>query len=217
VDLQSEIRIFKQEHYSPKNVLPVGTEANIRGYLRPVRTIKKDAILMARWRRDNFDSFFTWIQPDEEEMLTWLERYEKDNNSIIFIVETAERHPVGQMSLYNVDGNLGSAEFGRLIRGAKEDFPQNLVRDAVSSLLLWCFDTLLLSKISLEVFSDNRSALTLYKKLGFRITDTLIKVKTISEEGIVQWINADSDKILSDRGNIRHAVKMIIERKDVPI
>jgi RimJ/RimL family protein N-acetyltransferase len=167
--------------------------------LRPVLTSAADAARMAKWRCNAYQAFFTWIRPDPDEMLRWLEGYQARTDDIIFFIEAPCGVPIGQVSIYNMDPASGSAEFGRLIRGENQG-PADLIFCACRSLLGWVFDSYIINRVVLEVFADNHKAVRLYKRLGFGISGTRIFKREADSEGAVRWMKTKKMAI----GNKNH-------------
>ncbi|MFZ5994601.1 MAG: GNAT family N-acetyltransferase [Thermodesulfobacteriota bacterium] len=155
--------------------------------LRPVRVTIEDAAKISRWRCDNYDSFFTSIKPSEKDVLAWLKGYQHDYSDIMFFIDMPSAFSVGQMALYHVDPDKRTAEFGRVIRGEMGS-PKGIITLAAKTLLEWAFRELGLEQINLEVFSDNKPAVSLYQRLGFQIVNTVLFTKIINESGIEQWL-----------------------------
>jgi diamine N-acetyltransferase len=204
------IHRLKKESQSPQNHIKIESIRNINACLRPVQTTREDARVMAKWRRETYQSFFTWIQPSEAEMLEWLTCYENIDSDILFFIEAPVGNPVGQVSIYNVDMDKKLAEFGRIIKGEKE-CPENLMNHACATVLQWAFYSLQLKKISLEVFADNKAAISLYKKLRFNILDILLFSKTKTPKGIICWINVEKAR---DKNQYRMVYKMTVEPRN---
>lgn len=208
------IHRLKKESQSPQSHVKIATLKSVNAYLRPVQTKREDASLMAKWRTETYQSFFTWIQPNEVEILEWLMRYENDDNDIIFFVEAPAGEPIGQMSIYNVDTDKRHAEFGRLIRGEKKG-PNGLMTHACAALLQWAFSCLQLNEITLEVFADNQKAIALYRRLGFYVSNIVLFSKTKTTEGIVRWVEVTEKKGTSrDKCQYRKVRNMVINSGD---
>lgn len=206
------IHRLKKETQSPQSHVKIATLKSVNAYLRPVQAKREDALLMAKWRTETYQSFFTWIQPNEVEMLEWLMRYENVDNDIIFLVEAPE--PIGQMSIYNVDMDEKLAEFGRLIRGEKKG-SKGLMSHACAALLRWAFSCLQLNEITLEVFADNQKAIALYRRLGFYVSNIVLFSKTKTTEGIVRWVEVKEAKgAFCDKGQYRKVCNMVLNSED---
>lgn len=181
------IQKLKRGNQPSGSFLEIKTAMNSKVYLRPVRKNKEDASKMAEWRSRYFQSFFSWIKPSTSDVLKWLKLYEKDDSDILFFVEVNNCFSVGQMALYDIDLQNQQAEFGRVIQGENVGI-KSIMTFAATKLFEWAFNSLGLEKIFLEVFSNNKPAISLYKRLGFKIQNTCYFKKTLNQEGIVRWV-----------------------------
>ncbi|RXZ84091.1 N-acetyltransferase [Paenibacillaceae bacterium] len=140
--------------------------------IRPLH--QNDLEIVRVWR--NNDDIRRWflqqrlISPEEQRH--WFEQYKgKHNDRMFMAVERSSRLRVGTAALYNIQPEL--AEFGRLIinpaRGG-----QGLGAELTEALCQFGFHSLKLSKIVIEVISDNYAALKIYEKYGFRKTGAAI-------------------------------------------
>jgi len=215
------IPIMKNQNGSLSNYLKIKTCTKRDAILRPVRVNREDASLLARWRAQEYKNFFTWVKPDLSEMLQWLGNYQTDDRQILFIVESPVGIPIGQMSLYGIDYSKKITEFGRLIRGCSH-VQKNFMGSACYGLLKWGYSTLDLEKTFLEVFADNKKAVSLYERLGFVISKSLMFKRTETPDRVLQWVESDEkvsphDRVDSnDRGKIqyREVLQMVLDRKD---
>ncbi|MDY6934505.1 MAG: GNAT family N-acetyltransferase [Spirochaetota bacterium] len=184
-------------------------------YLRPVKIGIDDARNMSRWRRDFSKSFLSWIEPDENEVLNWLQSYKDKNNDIIFIIESEHNISIGQISIYNLNPLTKQAEFGRIIHD-KNCKSKGIMTSASKTLIKWAFENLSLEKLSLEVFVDNKSAILLYKRLGFIIDSISVYYKTITIDDVVTWRRFDEITKYpknSQQGEFREVYEMSINKQ----
>jgi len=100
-----------------------------------------------------------------ENHLGWYQqKYLPSDSDLLFIIELAGR-PVGQVSLYNIDGPR--AEFGRLMIGEDDVRERGIAKRASLLLLKFAFETLMVRRIYLSVKNENARALGLYQRIGF--------------------------------------------------
>ena len=210
------IRRLKKESRQVQKRIRIAKLKDHEAYLRPIHEKSEDAALLAKWRAEHYQSLFTWVQPNEVEMLEWLAGYEDDDTAIMFFVECPAGVPIGQVSIYNVDQDRKVAEFGRLIRGERKG-PRGLMSFACDTLIRWSFTYLRSEKIFLEVFADNEKAVALYKRLGFVLSTRLTFKRTINSQNIVQWVESDTRVTSGDLGknHYREVFKMVLDRKDI--
>ena len=78
-----------------------------------------------------------------------------------------EDTPVGVISLMNISRANSSADLS-IIVGEGEDRERGLGSEAIRLLLRYAFEELGLHRVGLSVFEFNETAISAYKKLGFR-------------------------------------------------
>jgi RimJ/RimL family protein N-acetyltransferase len=217
MDCLEIVRSTKATCQDPKHYIEIGTPEGVKGYLRPVRTRTEDATKMAKWRTEHYDRFFTWVRPSVNDMLNWLVHYENRDNDILFILEAPAGISVGQMALHNIDPYKEEADFGRVIRGEKKG-KRGIMVLAAAALLEWAISCLELKTISLQTFADNEPAVSLYKDLGFRISNCCLFRRTKTREGIVRWVETKkSTGTLLRKGLYREVFEMTLGRADLRI
>jgi RimJ/RimL family protein N-acetyltransferase len=132
---------------------------------------KPDLPLTLLWR--NQDKIRKWfVNSDvitEEQHYAWFERYHELDNDFIFLILIKElgNIPVGQISLYRVDWDFKSAEYGRLMIGNQAAINKGYAKQATRLLLEFGFGWMGLNVIHLEVKEDNAPAIAIYKAVGF--------------------------------------------------
>lgn len=177
------------------------------GALRPVRADADHAERMATWRTAAWQSFFTWVQPTEEDMLKWLRQYERRANDFMFTIERPDNHWGGQLALYDIDVTQKTAEYGRIIKNPAVKCP-GLMRAASSALLKWGFEKLKLSRVVLEVFADNKAAIRLYEQLGFSVCHSFDVYKTQLSDGTIQWRKTPGHVAEAARSAFRYEITL---------
>jgi RimJ/RimL family protein N-acetyltransferase len=137
--------------------------------LRPLAA--KDIEMIRLWRNRNdirkcflFDNIIS-----EEQQKTWFEKYLKQDNDLMFIIEevTQLKSSIGTIAIYNINKHFADAEFGRLIIGEKNASGKGLALKATKAICGFAFNTLGIDKIYLEVFDDNVKARKIYENAGF--------------------------------------------------
>lgn len=132
---------------------------------------KEDLPLTLSWR--NQDSIRRWFLNsnviDEKDHFTWFDKYVESDNDFVFIViaRDMEDLSVGQVSLYNINWNVASAEFGRLMIGHSVARGKGYAKQASQLLLKIGFEQLALKEIHLEVKENNLPAQKIYIDCGF--------------------------------------------------
>lgn len=109
-----------------------------------------------------------------EQHLAWYAQYKERADDFVFVIEETDvlKAPVGQIALYRIDQQQGSAELGRLLIGVPEAASRGLARLAVSRLVDEAFERWGLSEVHLQVLSSNIAALAVYRACGFLASST---------------------------------------------
>ncbi|MDP4094974.1 MAG: GNAT family N-acetyltransferase [Bacillota bacterium] len=126
------------------------------------------------WRND--DRIKKWfvnrstISPQQQ--IIWYNNYLNNDNDMIFIIEEKSNtgSPIGLISLYNINPESNTAEFGRFMIGDFNYRGKGLGFECANAVCAFGFGELGLREIHLDVFEDNTSAVGVYKKIGFTIT-----------------------------------------------
>jgi len=75
--------------------------------------------------------------------------------------------PVGQISLYGIDWQVDSAEYGRLMIGYQAAQGKGYAKQSTRLLVEFGLERMGLKEIHLEVKEDNAPAIAIYKAIGF--------------------------------------------------
>lgn len=148
-----------------------------------------DLPMTLRWRND--DAIRPWFfnsdlisAPMHEQ---WWHGYRERDDDFVFVIEdTAANHqPVGQASVYRVDWERKTAEFGRLMLGEPAARGRGLARDAVNVLTAFAFDGLALTELMLQLKEANSVAAAVYQSCGYRVVnrDAGVVTMTLSRPG----------------------------------
>ena len=132
--------------------------------------VEDDLEMTLAWR--NRDEVRRWFKQSDvislESHRAWFIKHELVDDAFMFVVEeNATNAPVGQVSIYAIDREVGEAEVGRFI-AAPGISGQGYMRDAISALVHFAFSDLRLQRVYLEVLADNARAIRLYESLAFR-------------------------------------------------
>ncbi len=150
-----------------------------------------DAALINQWRNANQHAFFTWGTFPLEQTCAWLSKdYAANDLDIIFIAETSNAIPFGQLALYNFDTADLSCEIGRIVRGVPDIAPGGMYF-AMQTAIHWATEELAVRRIFLEVFENNARARRLYERCGFRITQRLALRKQSRQ--YTQWVKTTTE------------------------
>ncbi len=135
-----------------------------------LRLLTEDDLDMTlAWR--NRDEVRRWFRQSDvlsaQSHRAWFQQHQLVDDALMFIVEAVEiGQPVGQVSIYAMDREIGEAEVGRFI-AAPGVSGKGLIRDAIGALVNFAFSELALQRVYLEVFANNARAIRLYDSLGF--------------------------------------------------
>lgn len=139
-----------------------------RVHLRPISSEDTDLILRWRSRDEIRAQLFSDRPPTRDEHERFLARLQECRDRLEFmIVLNDDGACVGTIGLSHISPEAGEAEYGILI-GEERARGKGLAREASELLLDYAFTELQLQRVTLDVFADNPSALSLYRRLGFR-------------------------------------------------
>lgn len=144
--------------------------------LKPMTKDDSEAYRIVRNREEN-RKWFTYSEIiSSEEQDKWFNKYLENREDYMFSafhIDNPDRF-IGAVSLYNIDSSKKEAEFGRILVDKSQ-----LNIKGIGFMIAYCvchigFYQLLLSKIKLEVFSDNIPAIKTYEKVGFHKTEEIV-------------------------------------------
>lgn len=128
------------------------------------------------------DHFFDAHEISKEQQRAWYEKYkEVEGRDQMFIMQLKDTTPIGTVAIYNIDVTNRTAIFGRFL--LLEEFRgQGYAEEAVKCMLKYCWDTLRIYKLKVEVFLDNIDAIAIYARAGFKTTTRpIILLENINE------------------------------------
>jgi diamine N-acetyltransferase len=149
---------------------------------RSIPPIEGNHITLRQLERDDLPLTLSWRNRDEirkwflntgviraDDHYAWFERYQELDNDFIFLIlaKSLDNAAVGQISIYGLDWDAKTAEFGRLMIGESRARGQGIAKEATRLLLDYCFGILKLKEITLEVKEDNEAAIAIYRSTGF--------------------------------------------------
>lgn len=136
-------------------------EGNLYG-LRPV--CKEDAQFILTLRTDTaLNRYLHSTSSSIKNQLQWIEDYFKRDNDFYFVVEElTHKTPQGLISLYDVDNDTCSGEWGRWL------LLQGSLASVESALLIYRFgfEALKLEEIYCRTVSENRSVVSFHDSCG---------------------------------------------------
>lgn len=176
---------FTTKNYAAK-LSEIIKEADSGILLRPIT--KADLEFLRKIRNDHRRFFLSDSYISIQEQRKWFEKYRKADNDFMFVLEKSGKR-AGAGGIYNIDKVKKEAEAGRFV------IDRNLQNQGLGKILLekiekLAFAELGLKKLRLEVFSDNKIAVNLYKAAGFAVKEAsksakgkeiLLMVKSVYE------------------------------------
>lgn len=163
--------------------------------------------LIMTWRRENRESFFTWVTVTEEGTRRWLATQVLERPDRILFMAEFDGTSFGHLGLTNFDFEKRTCEIDNVLRGNKNVFPGGM-RASLQALLQWTFATLECAGITLRVFADNARAIRLYESSGFRTTQ-IVPVNAVTAGDETRWIESPPD---SGNPSQRHVAHMEMRR-----
>ena len=141
-----------------------------------LRLITKDILkndreirLLAKWRNRNQHWFPTQFKVTFAGTKKWAREQliEKDDR-ILFFIETDQRKPsvIGHIGLNRFDYENFSCQIDNVIRG--KPIMKGIMTRALKSLTDYAFSKLKVRYLTLTTFTDNKPAIALYKRCGFK-------------------------------------------------
>jgi ribosomal-protein-alanine N-acetyltransferase len=118
---------------------------------------------------------------------------EQERKDILFwAIHTKEKNKhIGNIKIDPINLESNSGEYGILI-GDKSSWGKGYAKEASSKIIHYCFDTLNLSKITLGVVSENKKAIKLYEKLGFK------RERIVKKFGVYDGKECDSIRMIKN-------------------
>ena len=148
-----------------------------RVFLRPFE--RTDAELYRRWRADAEPMALAgWSDPAPMSLAQVEQRIERvtvDQGKEMYnflICLLADKRPIGEVMLFELDRRNGSAELGIFI-GETSEWGKGYGTDAVTALVAFGFRELRLERIWLNVWTENDRARRAYERAGFVLEATL--------------------------------------------
>lgn len=160
----------------------IGSRLRLRPIKKPMSSL--DVELIAAWRNEHRESFFTWFTATAEGTSKWLGEVISSRDRILFMTEV-DQTAFGHIGLRNFDYAGKSCEVDNVLRGRSGVMPGGMTY-ALRGLLVW-LRSLQMNSTELRVFSDNAAALNLYCKCGFLCVKEMPLVR-VDDGGSVSWV-----------------------------
>jgi diamine N-acetyltransferase len=150
---------------------------------RKIAPFGNEQVSLRLLEKADLDKTLSWRNRDEvricfkyssiispEQHLSWFQAYQEKDDDFVFVVE-ADGTVVGQVSVYGIDWDSGTAEVGRFLADPEKS-GKGYVRAACELLIDMCWSVLGLQYLFLEVYESNVRAVRLYESLGFKREDS---------------------------------------------
>ena len=139
-----------------------------RGILTPLTL--EESEWMRILRNQNKQWFIYSEEITQEEQKKWYQNYLCKPDDIMFSVyHKGSGKWIGAVALYNIDVINNQAEFGRIVVDGESVHKRGLGLDTTICACQIGFKQLGISKIKLEVYSNNIAAKKTYEKAGFSV------------------------------------------------
>lgn len=106
----------------------------------------------------------------KEQIVTYVKKIEQDNTRFDFII-LKDEEIIGEVVLSDIED--GSCHY-RICIYKKSNFSKGIGFKATNEIFRFAFEELQLEAVELEVFPFNKRGISLYKKMGFKITEEII-------------------------------------------
>jgi len=143
-----------------------------------LRSLEQNDIgIIAVWRNNALDDFFSPWPIAISEQARWYERYVNSGRDRLFIIETQEKvadspnmqwRPVGMIGLNDVNLHHQTGEIGQVLIGDKKDRKKGFMQDALNVMVAFAFREANINRLYVEVFADNQEAVTFYLAARFQ-------------------------------------------------
>lgn len=144
-----------------------------RLYLRKSRF--DDCAIFAEWeKRPEVSRFFTIDdgRDYEDTVREFIER-EKDRYAMQFTICKSGGEPVGRVYISRIDPHYDSLDITRIYIADTKERGKGYGYEALLLVLRWAFCRMEMERVTLDHFSDNVIAASLYEKTGFKREGTM--------------------------------------------
>jgi len=149
--------------------------------LRPVE--EGDLPLFVRWLNDPEVRYWLAISEDPELSIDseqeWYEEMRGDLTRIVWVIQTLEGRPIGDVELRDIDETHGRAALGIAI-GEKEYWSRGYSTDAMRQVLRYAFEDMELRRVELYTDEDNVRGIRCYEKCGF-VREGLLRARRLRQ------------------------------------
>lgn len=147
--------------------------------------------ILAKWRDRANVWFPAQFKVTPEGTKKWAEEQlidKKDRILFLFKVKD-EKIPFAHAGLNRFDYKNRSCEIDNVIRGVESGNTRGAMTVGLKTLINWSFSYLNIKDLYLEVFSDNKRAINLYSRCGFKEIKR-VPLQKIIEKDRVSWVES---------------------------
>jgi RimJ/RimL family protein N-acetyltransferase len=108
------------------------------------------------------------------------EQYEKEIYFWAIHLKDSKKH-IGNIKIDPIDSKTNSGEYG-ILMGDKMNWGKGYAKEASLTIINFCFENIKLDKITLGVIEDNINAVSLYKKIGFKVDAIIAGTKSYNNK-----------------------------------
>lgn len=143
----------------------------IKGYIIDLKLVDmKDAKFILKLRQNKeLNKYISPTSIDLDNQKKWIENYlerEKKKEEFYFIVQTKKGISCGTVRIYNIDNKMKECVWGSFILA--KDRPNGSYSEVIELSLNFAFEILKMKKILLDVSKENKKAIYIYEKSGFK-------------------------------------------------
>lgn len=190
-------QLKREEKLAIPPIIPIYHKKILLGYLRSVTksTLDDTAEIkrLAVWRKKHewwFPAQFKVTVPGTKKWLK--ERLLETKDRFLFMIETPSGVPLGHIGLFRFDFSQRACEIDNVVRG--ENHIPGIMTHSIPALIHWARKYLKINKFFLEVFFDNKRAIQLYERCGFKPIKKIPLTKKIVS-GRAEWVEVkDTEK-----------------------
>lgn len=178
--------------------VPLHNGKKLRLYVVTKNLIERDDVIstLAEWRDKANIWFPSQFPVTIEGTKKWArEQLLNKSDRILFFVEIAGGNdgPFAHVGLYRFDYENRTCEIDNIIRGKNIQATKGGVTIALQAMIDWAFTNLGFTALYLQVFSDNKRAIALYKRLGFGEDNRVPLIKKVDSK-VISWIEPKPGK-----------------------
>lgn len=194
------------------DTLPNGKK--IKMYVITKELLYQDDIikLLSNWRDKSNKWFPAQFRVTFEGTKKWAKEQllEKNDRILFFLQLEGNTTPFGHVGLYRFDYKKKSCEIDNVIRGNDNEMTKGGMTVGLQMLINWTKQNLGIKSLYLKVVSDNKKAISLYQRVGFKEVGRVPLEKKINND-VVNWIEAEEP--FDPKNVLRYFVSMLLKNK----